>query len=61
MKAYRYATNLVDQDGVTVCVDLCRRCADGVLVMDIDGPIDAPEVDIVEGYVCDECGRNISL
>ena len=57
--AYRYATSNLDEDGVTVCVDLCDACA--AEADDIDGPITAPNVNYIEGYRCDGCGCRVSL
>jgi hypothetical protein len=62
--AHRYPhLTLVDDEGVTVHYDLCKRCAKAWMEADVIdiGPMSCPEVGIEEGYTCDRCGTPITL
>jgi uncharacterized Zn finger protein (UPF0148 family) len=60
--AHRYATDTVDDEGVTIMLDLCHKCAKVLSDLNqIDGRVYCPTVDYHEGYQCDRCDRRIAL
>jgi hypothetical protein len=60
--AHRYATLDIDEEGVTISVDLCRRCAASTRWQDeIDGRMFCPPVPLEEDYRCDGCNIHIHL
>lgn len=55
-----YLLDIVDDEGVSVTLNLCRHCA-RQLRENIDGPCISPPITVEDDYRCDGCNRPIIM